>query len=96
MPDETKTVIRVFEKDAQKLKKQFGQPQWDAFRKAIAVASCPHPEADREYTTAIVNAVQPGQALNQKQGVRTIAGFRCRACGNYVLPDPDEDEEELE
>ncbi len=91
MADDNKIVIRVFEQDALKLKKRFGQPQWEAFRKAIAVAPCIHPEADRVYTSAVVNGSHPGEALNEKDQIKTINGFRCRACGSYVFPDAEEE-----
>jgi len=87
MTDETKTVIRVFEKDALRLKRIFGQPQWDAFRKVLAVSECSHPEGMRRYTTALV----PGEGEDTVafDTGRTVNGFRCKACGRYIFPDPD-------
>ena len=91
MTNEPKTVIRIFEKDAGKLRKIFGQPQWDAFRKALAVAQCTHPEVERRYTTAFVSTDLENAIITDLNKTRTISGYHCGACGIYVFPDQEEE-----
>jgi hypothetical protein len=94
MADETMKFIRVYEKDADRLNKLYGSPQWRAFRIALAKTGCDHPEGLRTYTSAIIDAQIPGKDIKQNSKVTTLSGFYCGACGRYVFPDPNYENKE--
>jgi len=88
--DDTKnptTTIKVFTKDRDRMAKLFGQPTHLAFNKVIIL--CPHPETERTYTTALVDALIPLDGDVRPKNAMKIHGFRCGACGHYVFQDPD-------
>ncbi len=85
------TTIQVYRKDKEVLESRYGKPMQMAVRKALFVSDggCLHPENQRDYTTAIVRAYEPGEPLAENEKQATLAGFYCRKCKRYVFPEPE-------
>lgn len=86
------TTIKVLKKDRVWLESLFGQPTHIAFHKVRAL--CPHPVENRIYTSGFVAPYSTGKGvIKHGEQPRTVHGFRCGVCGDYVFPSPDPDPE---
>ena len=90
MENET-TILRAYVGDTKRLRAIVPGAKNDQERlrivlDAAALPECPHPEASRQYTTALIPAPDEDAIIN---GVnrRIYGGFHCAACKRYIIPD---------
>lgn len=85
------STVQILKTDKEEIESLYGKPMYMAIHKALFVrqGGCVHPEAQREYTTATINAEKLGAVINADEKVTTKrAGFFCSACSSFVFPDP--------
>jgi len=78
------TTITVFKDDRAKLEELYGTPTHAAFRRVLE-RRCPHPDEQRQYTTALIPAPAEGFVEGGPQP-QVYSAYRCALCGRFVVP----------
>jgi len=80
------TTVQITPTDRATLERVYGKPAHEAIHKLL-LSNCPHPEASRQYTTALIPA--PGTDALEEHTLpnRIYGGFHCSACNRYIIPD---------